>query len=103
MKDHIAIKSTRLAAGVILALGISGCGGPDLFGGNSSTGSGFNNGLGGNYGSGYGGNYGGSYGGNYGGGAGGARQAGGVKGRGTYPKIEASFELGDVKGNPFDF
>ncbi len=78
------------AAGAAGIITLAGCGGPDL--GGTNRGSGFDQGLSGNY-SGYGGNN------NQRSGS----STNGVAGRGTYPKIEASFELSDVKGNPFDF
>jgi hypothetical protein len=75
------------ACGVAVAL--AGCGGPDL--GSAGRTSNFDQGLSGNYSS-YGNN--------------GTRSGGpatGVAGRGAYPKVEGTFELGDVKGNPFDY
>ena len=69
---------------------IAGCGGADLFSSNSRNNS-LDSGLGGNF-SGFGNSAGGT----------GAR-TGAVSGRGSYPKLEATFELPDAKGNPFDF
>ncbi|MCC6729202.1 MAG: DUF5060 domain-containing protein [Chthonomonadales bacterium] len=91
-------------AAVMAALvGIGGCGGPDF--GGAPRASGFDSGLGGSY-SGLGGGYGGA-----GFGSPGFAPAGGRPGqarpdegvRGTYAMVEVSFELPDVKGNPFDF
>jgi hypothetical protein len=80
----------------LAAVLLTGCGaGPD-FGGTSRN-SAFDSGLGGSYG-GYGGSYGSS---GYGGGA--RQNPNSAPVRGTYPKVEASFELSDVKGNPFDY
>lgn len=67
---------------------IAGCGGPDLnTSGNRSS---FDQGLTGNY-SGYGQT--------------GGRNGGGpaTRSRGTYARIEGSFELPDIQGNPFDY
>ncbi len=83
----------RLHAVTLAGIGLlmSGCGGPDFTsGGNSSS---FNSGLTGNY-SGFGGG---------GGTSAGGRQTTPLRGRGVYPHVEASFELPDVKGNPFDY
>jgi len=74
-------------AGALIAL--AGCGGPDL--GSAGRSNSFDQGLSGNYSS-YGNNSGRL----------GSTPAG-VAGRGTYSKVEDSFELGDVKGNPWDF
>src|SRR5437660_11789725 len=93
--DGCLIRKLLCAATGIL---LTGCGGADLMGNSSRSGGLDSSGLGGNY-SGYG-NY-GAGGGAYG--AGGVGRQGVIRGRGTYPKVEASFELGDVKGNPFDF
>jgi hypothetical protein len=73
-------------------IALAGCGGPDL--GSVGRSSSFDQGLSGNYS---------SYG-NSGPRSGGpAAGVAGVAGRGAYPMIEGSFELGDVKGNPFDY
>lgn len=65
---------------------LAGCGGPDFgAGGRTNT---FNNQLTGNYNG-------------TSNGTGGANA--GVRGRGTYPRLEAAFELGEIKGNPFDY
>lgn len=78
-----------LLALAVMCVPLTGCGGPDL--GSAGRNSSFDQGLSGNYSS-YGNNSGRS-----------GSPTNGVAGRGTYPKVEAAFELGDVKGNPFDF
>src|SRR5215210_1390676 len=73
-------------AGTLLV--IAGCGGPDLnTGGRTSQ---FDQGLTGNY-SGYGQSNG--------------RNSNGTaaRGRGTYARVEGSFELPEIQGNPFDY
>lgn len=80
-------------AAFALAYACAGCGGADLLSSGNRPG-GLDGGLGGSY-SGYGGTNSGL------GGLG--KQGGGIRGRGTYPKIEASFELADIQGNPFDY
>ena len=84
-----AFPFSRLIAGISLLV-LSGCGGADLFSANSRPNS-LDSSLGGNF-SGFGNNA----------GAGGPRTAA-ASGRGSYARIETSFELPDVKGNPFDF
>lgn len=89
-----SLATPRTALGglaLCLAIGLTGCGGPDLGGGNNSS---FNNGLSGNY-SGYGNTPNGQR-------PGTAGNAG-IRGRGTYARFETTFELSDVKGNVFDF
>lgn len=90
MKRYPAPSLAPLTSLLIL-LGITGCGGPDL--GGAARSSAFDSGLGGNF-SGFGSNS----------AIGGARpQTLGVRARGSYPKVEASFELPDIQGNPFDY
>jgi hypothetical protein len=78
-----------LGAGILLAL--TGCGGPDL--GSSGRNGAFDNGLTGNF-SGFGGN---STGRN------GTGQNSVTRGHGTYARLETSFEVPDLEGNPFDY
>jgi hypothetical protein len=78
------------ALGAVGILLLAGCGGPDLGSGSNS----------GTFGQGLQGNYSGA------GGSGFNRNgttSSTTRGRGTYPKIEASFELNDIQGNPFDY
>ena len=92
MASAFGLKLTVAAAAAMgAAMMLAGCGGPDLTAGGSN--SSFNSGLSGNY-SGFGGG---------GGTLAGGRQTAPLRGRGAYPHLEASFELPDVKGNPFDF
>src|SRR2546423_1876825 len=95
------IQRLKKLALALAAASLAGCGSPDLFSSGSRSSSGLDGGLGGSYG-GYGG---GGYGGNGGLNSrlAGGGQAPGLRGRGTYPKVELSFELPDVKGNPFDY
>ena len=85
----IAIGST-LAAALALA-GIAGCGGPDLFS-TAGRGNTLDAGLGGSFG-----NF------DSAGTRGTADSGRPARIRGVYPMVEASFELPDLAGNPFDF
>ncbi len=74
----------------VLLIALAGCGGADLFSTGNRSNS-LDSSLGGNY-SGFGNTAGGN-----------AARTGAASGRGSYARIEAAFELPDVKGNPFDF
>lgn len=81
----------QLWGALTLAL-LTGCGSaPDIGGGGGGLrGQGsFNSGLSGGFGG--------------PGGGGGERSPSAVRSRGVYPRIETSFELAEVRGNPFDF
>jgi hypothetical protein len=77
-------------AGIMLLFaGLTGCGGPQMLGGQSN--SSFDSGLSGNYTS-----FGSSM-------TGMQRSTKNIQHRGVYPMVEISFQLPDIKGNPFDY
>src|SRR5688572_23618932 len=86
------MKTLKLGLSAAAIFALAGCGGADLFSSQSNN-RGLDGGLGGNF-SGFGGS--GGVGAN-------GRSTPGVTGRGVYPKIETSFQIPDLKGNPFDF
>jgi len=83
------MRSAALAAAIVCAAALAGCGGGlQDFGGLSR-------GLGGDLGNGYGGSLGGT--------RPPSNQPVAGLGRGVYPRIETSFQLPEVKGDPFDY
>lgn len=95
MKGKTDIKPSRahlVVAGLALFF-LAGCGAPEFSTGGNRN-SLFDSGLSGNYS---------SYGNPMGVRPGATGLLASARGRGTYPKLEASFELDEVKGNPFDY
>jgi len=92
--EQILRPYSRLLAAVAFALFLfAGCGAPEFSTGGNRN-SLFDSGLSGSYS---------SYGNPVGTRSGARGPLTGTRGRGTYPKVEASFELDEVRGNPFDY
>ena len=83
-------RAAGLATAAALAATLAGCGG-----GLQDFGGGASRGIGGDISNGYGGSLGGTR-------SPGTQPAAGL-GRGVFPRIETSFQLPDVKGDPYDF